>query len=138
MTPALDELLREAAGHQFLANTICLHEDQFVTIRAPSDESFRARLDEAVFSDAVDDIARAHKANFTSGLEVVEPVQSGLRGGRWSLCNIARSGDAFPAGDAAYTSLAEALVAAIEWWQLEPWCRSVLARVSDIRHAVSK
>ncbi|HUB50325.1 MAG TPA: hypothetical protein VMB73_35590 [Acetobacteraceae bacterium] len=134
MTRPLDDILEEAARDEFLANTICLHDDQFVTIRAPSDGSFRTRLDEALFTDVAGDLARAHKANFAAGLEIVEPVQSGLRGGRWSLCNIARIGDAFPAGDAAYASLAQALLAAIEWWQIEPWCRSVLARVCDIRH----
>lgn len=135
MTQPMSDILEEAARHEFLVNTICLHDDQFITIRAPSDGSFRARLDKVLFVDAVGDLARAHKVNFAAGLEIVEPVQSGLRGGRWSLCNIARTGDAFPAGDAAYASLAQALLAAIEWWQTEPWCRSVLVRVSDVRHA---
>jgi hypothetical protein len=41
----------------------------------------------------------------------------------------------FPAGESNYSSLVEALEAAIEWWQTETWCRSVLIRRYVLNHA---
>jgi hypothetical protein len=130
---SLNALLEEAAAQPFQAHTTCLNTDQFVTIRAPSSGGFRARLDAAVFGDA--DLIEAHTANLKAGLEVIEPVQWGTRGGRWSLRNISRSGEPFPAGELAYDSLTEAVVAAIEWWQTEPSCRGVLVRKADLKAA---
>jgi hypothetical protein len=129
----LDAILQEAASHPSLANSTILNTDQFDTIRGPSSPVFRARLDAALSGS--EDLARAQKLNVEGGLEVVEPVQAGMRGGSWFLRNPAHIGEPYPAGDIHYSSIVEALNAAIEWWQAETWCRGVIVRKYDVNHA---
>lgn len=131
---SLTALLEAAAEQPFPAHTTCLHGEQFHTIRVPGSGSFRARLDDAIFGEA--DLTEAHKENREAGLEVIEPVQWGTHGGRWSLRNISHAGEPYPAGEAAYDTIAEALLAAIDWWQTESWCRGILVRRVDIKNAL--
>jgi hypothetical protein len=127
-------ILEEAAEQPFPGHTTCLNTAQFHTIRVPSCGSFRARLDAAVFGDA--DLSEAHRANLAAGLEVIEPIQWGTHGGRWSLRNVTHAGETYPAGEQAYDSMIEALLVAIEWWQIEPQCRGILVRQSDVKQAL--
>ena len=80
----------------------------------------RDKLIEAVY--------RTETQNLSQGLEVVNPVRGGIHGGYWYLQNISSRGELFPAGEQHYGSLVEALEAAIEWWQVESWCRGVMVR----------
>jgi hypothetical protein len=41
---------------------------------------------------------------------------------------VSSRGEQFPAGESQYDSIVEALEAAIEWWEAEAWCRSVMVR----------
>jgi hypothetical protein len=81
------------------------------------------------------DLSKAQRLNCDEGLEVIEPVQAGIRGGYWLLRNPMHMGDTYPAGESQYNSIVAALNAAIEWWQAEPWCRGVMVRKYDINRA---
>jgi hypothetical protein len=129
----LSDILEEAKSEPFAGNTTVLDQDQFDTIRGPSDPKFRARLDAALNGSA--DLIRASQRNSDDGLEVIEPVRAGIRRGCWYLRNITDRGEMFPAGESHYSSLIEALEAAIEWWQTETWCRSVVVRRYVVNHA---
>lgn len=131
----LDAVLDEADSHPSLANTTVLNPDQFRTIRGPSDPKFRARLDAAIAGS--DDLHQVHELNTDDGLEVIEPVSGGIHAGFWYLRNPTHLGELFPAGEGHYRSLVEALHAAIEWWQAEPWCREIIVRSYDVTHAKS-
>ncbi len=82
-----------------------------------------------------DDLLDAQKLNCSEGLEVIEPVQAGIHGGYWYLRNVSHIGETFPAGESQYPSIVVALQAAIEWWQIEPWCRGVTVRNFHVNHA---
>ena len=129
----LDALLEEAENHSFLANSTVLSPDQFRTIRGPSSPKFRDRLDAAISGSQ--DLGKAQKLNFDEGLEVVEPVQAGIHGGSWFLRNPSHIGDTYPAGEIHYRSVVDAVNAAIEWWQAETWCRSVIIRTYNVKQA---
>lgn len=129
----LDSILDEAKEHPSLNNTTILTAGQFCTIRGPTSPIFRARLDAAI--DGSETLRKAQKINSDDGLEVVEPVRTGINGGCWHLRNPTRRGEAFPAGESRYGSIVEALQAAVEWWQAETWCRGVMVRVFEINHA---
>jgi hypothetical protein len=129
----LDAILEEAKSDPFYANSTVLNPDQFHTIRAPSSAQFRARLDAALSGPG--DLAKVQQLNADEGLEVIEPVQAGIHGGYWYLRNLTHSGETFPAGEIRYRSIVEALQAAIEWWQAETWCRGVMVRKYDVKHA---
>ncbi len=122
----LDVILEEAAPHVSADRITVLGQDQFCHVRAPSSPQFRARLDAALFGSA--DLTDAERQNVAEGLEVIEPLRGGIHGGTWSLRNIAHRGELYPAGETHYTSLVEALAAAIEWWEAETWCRGVVVR----------
>lgn len=129
----LSDMLEEAKSEPFAGNTTVLNHDQFDSIRGPSDPKFRARLDAALNGSA--DLIEANQRNSNDGLEVIEPVQAGIHTGCWYLRNITERGEMFPAGERPYSSLVEALEAAIEWWQTETWCRSVVIRRYVLNHA---
>jgi len=129
----LKAILEEAENHPSVANSTVLNPDQFYTVRGPSSPVFRVRLDEAVAGS--EDLSKAQKLNFEGGLEVIEPVRAGIRGGYWLLRNPTHMGETFPAGERQYSSIVEALNAAIEWWQGETWCRGVLVRRYDVNRA---
>jgi|SRR5208283_3412810 len=131
----LDAILDEANSDSSLKNTTVLNTDQFYTIRGPTSPKFRARLDAALAGSA--DLTDAQRRNTEEGLEVIEPVKAGIRGGRWYLRNLTHRGETFPAGEAQYPSIVEALQAAIEWWQAETWCRGIMVRIYDINHVNS-
>jgi len=130
----LNTILDEAKNDPFSKNTTVLNADSFYTIRGPSSPVFRARLDAALSGSG--DLIDAHKINADEGLEVIEPVQAGIHGGYWYLRNLTSTGETFPAGETHYNSIVEALKAAIEWWQIETWCRGVMVRIYDINHEV--
>jgi hypothetical protein len=123
---ALGVILDEAASHVFTANITILSDEQFRSIRSPSSQQFRARLNAALFGP--DDLIEAERLNASEGLEVIEPVRGGIHGGYWFLRNVSNRGEAFPAGERQYGSIVEALQAAIEWWEVETWCRGVVIR----------
>jgi hypothetical protein len=129
----LDAILEEAKSHPSFANSPVLNADQFYTVRGPSSPVFRARLDAALAGSA--DLSKAQRLNFDEGLEVIEPVRAGIRGGYWLLRNPTHMGDTYPAGECQYNSIVAALNAAIEWWQAEPWCRGIMVRKYDINRA---
>jgi hypothetical protein len=122
----LNDILEEAKSDPFAKNTTILSRDQFDSIRGPSDPKFRATLEAALNGSA--DLIQASQRNSNDGLEVIEPVRAGIHTGCWFLRNITERGEMFPAGESHYSSLVEALEAAIEWWQTETWCRSVVVR----------
>src|ERR1700759_992672 len=122
----LEAILEEAISHPFVGNATILSDDQFATIRAPSSEAFRDRLDAALVGPG--DLADAETQNLSQGLGGGNPVRGGIHGGYWYLQNISSRGELFPAGEQHYGSLVEALEAAIEWWQVESWCRGVMVR----------
>jgi hypothetical protein len=126
----LDALLDDAKNHPFSANATVLDGNQFYTIRGPSSPVFRARLEAAVASSG--DLIQVQQLNADEGLEVIEPVKAGIRGGYWYLRNLTHRGETFPAGEAQYRSIVEALEVAIEWWQAETWCRGIMVRAYDI------
>jgi hypothetical protein len=129
----LSDIVAEAATDPFAENTPVLNHDQFNSIRGPSDPTFRARLDAALHGPG--DLIKANQLNSQQGLEVIEPVQAGIHNGYWYLRNITARGEMFPAGESHYGSIAEALEAAIEWWQAETWCRSIVVRRYLVSHA---
>jgi hypothetical protein len=129
----LGAILEEAKGDPFYANSTVLDTDQFHTIRGPSSPKFRTRLEAALAGP--DDLAETRQLNCNEGLEVIEPVQAGIRGGYWYLRSLTRVDEMFPAGESHYQSIVEALQAAIEWWQAETWCRSVIVRKYNINRA---
>jgi hypothetical protein len=133
MVTTLNAILEEAKSDPCHANSTVLNPDQFFTIRAPSSPKFRARLEAAL--SGPDDLAKVQQLNCNEGLEVIEPVQAGIHGGYWYLRNLTHTGETFPAGEGHYRSIVEALQAAIEWWQVETWCRGVMVRHYDIKHA---
>jgi len=128
----LDAILDEAKSDPSSQNTTVLNSDQFHTIRGPTNPIFRARLDAALAGSG--DLCKVQQLNADEGLEVIEPVRAGIRGGCWYLRNPTYRGETFPAGEGQYRSIIEALEAAIEWWQAETWCRGVMVRVYDINH----
>jgi hypothetical protein len=128
----LDAILDEAKDDPFAANAPVLDANQFYTIRGPSSPVFRARL-EAALADS-GDLTQVQQLNAEEGLEVIEPVKAGIHGGYWYLRNLTHRGETFPAGEAQYRSIVEALEVAIEWWQAETWCRGIMVRVYDINH----
>ena len=130
----LDAILDDAKQDPFSANTTVLNADQFHTIRGPSSPVFRARLDTALAGSA--DLVKVQQLNASEGLEVIEPVQAGIRGGYWYLRNLTHNGETFPAGEGRYRSIVEALKAAIEWWASETWCRGVIVRRYDVNQAI--
>jgi hypothetical protein len=129
----LDAILDDAKHHPFSAHTTVLNADQFHTVRGPSSPVFRARLDAALAGSA--DLTKIQQLNADEGLEIIEPVQAGIHGGYWYLRNLAHSGEMFPAGEGRYRSIVEALESAIQWWELETWCRGVIVREYDVKHA---
>jgi hypothetical protein len=129
----LNAILEEARSDPFYANSTVLNSDQFHTIRGPSSAKFRARLEAALAGP--DDLAKVQRLNADEGLEVIEPVQAGIRGGYWYLRSLTRTGEMFPAGESHYQSIVEALQAAIEWWQAETWCRGVMVRNYNVNCA---
>ena len=129
----LQSILDEAKEHPSLINTPILTADQFCTIRGPSSPIFRARLEAAIAGSG--DLGKAQKLNLDEGLEMIEPVRTGINGGCWHLRSPTHRGEAFPAGESRYGSIVEALQAAIEWWQAETWCRGVMVRIFEIKHA---
>jgi hypothetical protein len=131
----LASILEEAKRDPSLQNTTVLNDDQFCTIRGPTNPIFRERLDAALAGSG--DLNKVQQANADEGLEVIQPVQSGIHGGCWDLRNLTHGGETFPVGDFQYSSIVEALQGAIEWWQAETWCRGVVVRVYDIKHADS-
>jgi hypothetical protein len=132
----LDDILEEAKGDPFFKNTTVLNADQFCTIRGPSSPAFRARLDAALAGSG--DLINVQKLNFEEGLEVIEPVQAGIHGGSWYLRNLTSRGETFPAGESHYNSIVEALVAAIQWWQAETWCRGIMVRNYNVNRAIGQ
>jgi hypothetical protein len=131
--PMLAAVLDEAQGHPCLVNTTVLNTDQFRTIRGPSSPRFRARLDAAIVGS--DDLHQVQQVNADDGLEVIEPISGGIHGGFWYLRNVTHHGEMFPAGEAHYRSLVDALQAAVEWWQGDPSCREIIVRSYDVVHA---
>ncbi len=131
--PMLAAVLDEAESHPFLANTTVLNTEQFRTIRAPSSPTFRARLNAAIAGSG--DLHQVQQRNADEGLEVIEPISGGIHGGFWYLRNVTHLGETFPAGEAHYRSIFDALQAAIEWWQADPSCREVIVRSYDVVHA---
>ena len=131
----LDSILAEAKEHPSRNNTTILATDQFCTIRGPSSPIFRARLEAAIAGS--EDLGQAQKLNADDGLEVIEPVRTGIGGGSWHLRNPTHGGETFPAGESRYRSIVEALEAAIEWWQADTWCRGVMVRIFEINRANS-
>jgi hypothetical protein len=129
----LDAVLEDAKSDPYCANTTVLNTDQFYSIRGPSSPIFRARLDAALVGSG--DLLLVQKLNAEEGLEVIEPVQAGIHGGYWYLRNLTHLGETFPAGESHYSSIVEALEAAIEWWQVETWCRGIMVRRYDIKRA---
>jgi hypothetical protein len=129
----LAAVLEDAKNDPYSANTTVLNADQFCSIRGPSSPAFRARLDAALVGSG--DLLKVQQFNAEEGLEVIEPVQAGIHGGYWYLRNLTHLGETFPAGESHYNSIVEALEAAIEWWQAETWCRGVIVRRYDIKHA---
>ena len=129
----LDAVLDDAKNDPYRANTTVFNTDQFYSIRGPSSPIFRARLDAALVGSG--DLLTVQKLNTEEGLEVIEPVRAGIHGGYWYLRNLTHLGETFPAGETHYKSIVEALQAAIDWWQAETWCRSVIVRRYDINHA---
>jgi hypothetical protein len=129
----LSDILEEAKSEPFAGNTTILNQDQFDSIQGPADPKFRARLDAALNGSA--DLIQANHRNSDDGLEVIEPVRVSIHTGCWYLRNITERGEMFPAGESHYSSLVEALEAAIEWWQTETWCRSVVIRRYVLNHA---
>lgn len=128
----LAAILDEARDNPFSGNSTVLNSNQFHTIRAPSSGVFRERLDAALAGST--DLSQVQQLNADEGLEVIEPVQAGIHGGYWYLRNPSHRGETFPAGESHYKSIADALVAAIEWWQAETWCRGIMVRTYDISH----
>lgn len=128
----LAAILDEARDNAFSGNSTVLNSSQFHTIRAPSSGAFRERLDSALAGST--DLSQIQQLNAEEGLEVIEPVRAGIHGGYWYLRNLSHRGETFPAGECQYTSIADALVAAIEWWQGETWCRGIMVRAFDINH----
>jgi glutathionylspermidine synthase len=122
----LDAILREAGNHPYRKNTTILNEDQFYTIRGPSNPAVRARLDAAIAGSG--DLIEVRQLNADEGLEVVEPVQAGIHGGYWYLRNLTSRGETFPAGESQYNSIVEALEAAIDWWHVETSYRGIMIR----------
>nr|WP_294521471.1 hypothetical protein [uncultured Rhodopila sp.] len=129
----LESILEEARNDPFLANTTILTADQFFTIRGPSSPVFRARLEAAIAGAG--DLAKVQQINADEGLEVVEPVRAGTRGGAWYLRNLTHRGETYPAGEVRFNTIVEALQAAIEWWQAETWCRGVMVRAFEVKQA---
>nr|WP_294507381.1 hypothetical protein [uncultured Rhodopila sp.] len=129
----LEGILEEARNDPFLQNTTILTTDQFYTIRGPSSPAFRARLEAAIAGAG--DLAKVQQLNADEGLEIIEPVRAGTRGGCWYLRNLTHRGETYPAGEGRFNSIVEALQAAIEWWQAETWCRGVMVRAFEVRQA---
>ena len=122
----LEVILDDALQHVCADNATILNDEQFHCIRGPSSQVFRERLDAALFGPG--DLVEAEARNASDGLEVVSPVRGGIHGGFWYLRNVSSRGEQFPAGESQYDSIVEALEAAIEWWEAEAWCRSVMVR----------
>jgi hypothetical protein len=128
----LDAILDEAKNDPLSANATVLDADQFCTIRGPSSQVFRTRLDAALagsgdLNAGSGDLNKVQQLNAHHGLEVIVPVQVGIHGGCWYLRNLTRRGETFPAGEGRYRSIVEA-------WQAETWCRGIMVRVYDINH----
>ena len=92
----LDAILDEAKRDPSLRNTTVLNDDQFCTIRGPTNPIFRARLDAALAGSG--DLFKVQQLNTDEGLEVIEPVRAGIHGGCWYLRNPTYRGETFPAG----------------------------------------
>jgi hypothetical protein len=129
----LDAILKEASNHPYCKNTTVLNEDQFYTVRGPSNPAFRARLDAALAGSG--DLIEVQQLNSDEGLEVVEPVQAGIHGGYWYLRNLTSRGEGFPAGEGQYDSVVGALEAAIDWWRAETSCRGIMIHNYYVDHA---
>jgi hypothetical protein len=93
----LASILEEAKRDPSLQNTTVLNDDQFCTIRGPTNPIFRERLDAALAGSG--DLDKVQQANADGGLEVIQPVQSGIHGGCWDLRNFTHGGETFPVGD---------------------------------------
>jgi hypothetical protein len=122
----LQVILDDALQHVCADNATILNDEQFRCIRGPSSRVFRQRLDAALFGPG--DLVEVEARNASDGLEVISPVRGGIHGGFWYLRNVSGRGEQFPAGEGQYASIVEALEAAIEWWEAEAWCRSVMVR----------
>jgi hypothetical protein len=129
----LDAILGEASTHPYCKNMTVLSEDQFYTVRGPSNPAYRTRLDAALAGSG--DLIEVQQLNSDEGLEVIEPVQAGIHGGYWYLRNLTSRGETFPAGESQYNSVVEALEAAIDWWRVETPCRGIMIRSYYVDHA---
>jgi hypothetical protein len=133
LVTTLDAILDEANDDASILNTTVLDTKEFYTIRAPSSPTFRMRIDAAILVS--DDLIKVQQINAEEGLEVIEPVRAGIRGGFWYLRNLTHRGETFPAGERQYSSIVEALEAAIDWWHIETWCRGIMVRKYNANHA---
>ena len=125
---ALTQILSRSKVHPYVANTTILNVDHFHTIRAPSTRTFRDRLDAVALGEG--DLVKVQEQNAAEGLVVIEPARATVMGYYWYLRNQSSLGEPFPAGRVRYPSMAEALMAAIVWWERDQVLRGIAVRKS--------